>query len=85
MINTKLKHEFDDSGNHRIVSVPTDGGSRMEGEWATYKGIAVFSEHLDNQHPPTPKFFMAVTDYFSGVIPTGVILEVDLMEGQHLG
>lgn len=57
----------------------------MEGEWATYKGIAVFSEHLDNQHPPTPKFFMAVTDYFSGVIPTGVILEVDLMEGQHLG
>ena len=59
---TTFKHEIDSKGNHRITA------PGYEGEWASYRGIAV----LRVNH----KTYYAATAYFEGDLPAHKIFEI---------
>lgn len=53
-----VMHEYDGRANHRIVSM--ENGVPNAGPWASYAAIA------------THKGLLAATDYYNGILPTGV-------------
>ena len=57
-----VRFEMDENGRHRIV------GETRIGEWAPYQGISVLEEN--------GKVYVAVTEYFSGFLPTETVLDV---------
>lgn len=63
-----VRLEMGENGCHRIV------GETRTGEWAPYQGISVLEED--------GKVYIAVTEYFSGLLPTETVLEVTPKEGR---
>jgi hypothetical protein len=70
----EFKHQTSQEGvgfKHRIVAVETDvAGARREryGQWSSYTGVARMTYHGQS--------LMAVTDYYDGTFPVGVVVEL---------
>lgn len=70
---SEIEIELDESGRHRIV----DKLRNIQGEWASFQGIARLDMPDDMKSPETGRgFWIHTTDYWAGTLPTETLLEV---------
>lgn len=66
-----LRHEYDDTGSHRLVLVV--GDRSVEGEWTIYEAIARVG--IKSIIPESDVEYIAMTDYYGEACVAGIPLE----------